>query len=366
MKGRSIIFQLHLWLGLSIGLYLAVMGLTGSLLMFAEPIDRWLNPALHQPIEAGHPQPFERALSGFRRQYPEATISRIRCPNGADGPISFWIHGWSAKLKQVYVDPTSGEIVGQRWLLGSVVGFARYLHFNLIAGQWGWLINGYLALAGTLVLLTGAWLWLPRTWRQLKQRLWVKWRSTPTRINWDLHNALGAWTLLPLLILTLTGASFAFHGTVKSIVGAFFQFSEPEPRAGFEPASGPTTRPSLDELVRAADAAIVDSRVFEVRWRRQGHEPLTAYLWPENGKAWNQWARVTVDSRSGAVRSVKRQRTTGDRVMSGIFAVHAGTFGGLLVKSAYCVMGMLPAVLLTTGLIMYLKRQARRRRVRRV
>jgi len=370
VKPRKLIFQVHLWLGLSVGLYLAVMGATGSLLVFAEPVDRWLNPHL-RAIDAKAPrQPFATALAGFRDHYPDSEISRIRVPAEPDRPVAFWVGGWSASLKQIYVHPGTGEVTGERYLLGSVTGFTRYLHFNLIGGGLGWLINGWLALASLAVLLTGLWLWWPRSLRQLKQRLWVKWSAPTFRVNWDLHNAFGAWTLLPLLVITLTGAAFVFHGTTKALIGQFASFSSPRELSASAASEGEgTDKPvkSLDRLVDAAERAIPESEVFEVRWDRRSGEPLTAYAWPKGAEPWNQWARVRVDARSAEVLSVSQKKTAGDRVLAGILPIHAGTFGGLIVKWLYFAFGLIPSLLLATGLIMYLKRlRTKRRRSRRL
>lgn len=43
---RSLWVQMHLYLGLFIGALLVVFGLTGSILVFWQEIDEWLNPAL--------------------------------------------------------------------------------------------------------------------------------------------------------------------------------------------------------------------------------------------------------------------------------------------------------------------------------
>ena len=132
MRRKRLMFQVHLWLGLSLGVYLAVMGLTGSLLVFDEPIDRALNPGLYEARPEAEPRPIGAALSAFRERYPEAEFSRIRLPAEPGAPVAFWIGPWSAALEQVYVAPGTKQIVGRRHLLESVVGFCRYLHFNQI------------------------------------------------------------------------------------------------------------------------------------------------------------------------------------------------------------------------------------------
>ncbi len=41
---RSRWFSVHRWLGIVLGAWFALVGITGSLLVYEDPIDEWLNP----------------------------------------------------------------------------------------------------------------------------------------------------------------------------------------------------------------------------------------------------------------------------------------------------------------------------------
>jgi len=43
---RTLLVGIHRYVGLGIAGFLAITGLTGSILAFREPLDRWLNPDL--------------------------------------------------------------------------------------------------------------------------------------------------------------------------------------------------------------------------------------------------------------------------------------------------------------------------------
>lgn len=51
--------SIHLWLGLTLGFLLAIYGLTGSILVFHEEIDEWLNPELLTVLSPNGNQPYK-------------------------------------------------------------------------------------------------------------------------------------------------------------------------------------------------------------------------------------------------------------------------------------------------------------------
>ena len=66
MRAKGRWFTLHRWLGLVLGLWFALVGLTGSVLVFEEPVDAWLNPLLLTARSSGpalSPQQIEPFLT---------------------------------------------------------------------------------------------------------------------------------------------------------------------------------------------------------------------------------------------------------------------------------------------------------------
>ena len=70
---RRAVRRLHLWLGLGLGGLFALLGLTGSVLVFYPEIDSLLHPALRAEAGAqtGQPPDWDRALATLRRTFPD-------------------------------------------------------------------------------------------------------------------------------------------------------------------------------------------------------------------------------------------------------------------------------------------------------
>ena len=150
---RRMLFQVHLWLGIAIGLYIVFISLSGSLIVFRRELDRTLCP----PTVVVTP-------SGRR--------VTVLC----EPPFISWI---------------------------------AELHDHLGGGRTGLRVNGLGAIAITLMCLSGAVIWWPgRTrWRR---SLMLHRGVDSRRFIWDLHNVLGFWLVLLILMWSLTGIYFAF------------------------------------------------------------------------------------------------------------------------------------------------------------
>jgi uncharacterized iron-regulated membrane protein len=110
---------------------------------------------------------------------------------------------------EVSASPSSPVFRVAEWLVD--------FHGNLLLGDAGRWLNGIGAASLTLLCLTGAIIWWPgiEHWRR---SLTLNWRSSFARINWDLHNVLGFWCLLFVLIWGVSGFYFCFPQPFNKVV----------------------------------------------------------------------------------------------------------------------------------------------------
>jgi uncharacterized iron-regulated membrane protein len=137
-------------------------------------------------------------------QHPERTWLR---------KTLFQIHFWIGAVMATYVGIMSvtGSIIVHRNELVGWVFVQRLvdLHANLMFGKYGRAVNGAGAVGLTALCFTGAIIWWPglNHWRR---SLTVNWRASFPRITWDLHSALGFWSLLLVLLWGVSGMYFTF------------------------------------------------------------------------------------------------------------------------------------------------------------
>ena len=70
---RHALFTVHMWVGLILGLLLAILGLSGSLLVYDETISDWISPP-PRATTAGQPLPLSM-ITGIARD----EIGRASC-----------------------------------------------------------------------------------------------------------------------------------------------------------------------------------------------------------------------------------------------------------------------------------------------
>jgi uncharacterized iron-regulated membrane protein len=201
---RKAIFQLHLWGGIGLSLYVLLVSVTGSILVYRNELYR---AATRDPIivtESG-PRLTDDQLKGAAiRAYPGYTVFSFGLVQNPDQAVSITLKAGS-KLKDRFFNPYTGADLGDAVPLGiQAVSKLLELHDDLLGGKTGRLVNGFGALLLVVIAFTGMVVWWPgiKTWRQgLTLRRNVGWQ----RFTWDLHKTIGFWTLGFTLVFAISG-----------------------------------------------------------------------------------------------------------------------------------------------------------------
>jgi uncharacterized iron-regulated membrane protein len=202
---RRAMFQVHLWTGIAIGLYVVVLSLTGSVLVYRNE----LNVSLATP----RPQ-FERDRMTLSPEdmrikvaaaYPGWTIDSISDRISRRNPTIEARLQRGDEKQDVLFNPYTGEVLGPSVTRGEefLLWLVR-LHDELLFEREGRWWNGFLSGVFTLLVVTGFVVWWPGIGRW-KRSLGVKMTSGWKRFNWDLHSALGFWLFLFMLMWGVSG-----------------------------------------------------------------------------------------------------------------------------------------------------------------
>ena len=206
---RKALFQVHLWTGIALGLYVFVVCLSGSLAVFNSELYTAFLPQPKIVEIAGTRLRRDELLAAAQRTHPRATITRIQVwqdPREA-AIVSL---GAATYADQRFIDPYTGKDLGTARPLGlRTVSFFSQLHMNLLMGYSGRLVNGLGGFLAAALSITGMAIWWPgiRRWRRA---LIVRPGTNFKRLNWDLHSAIGFWTFAIVFMWALTGAYLVF------------------------------------------------------------------------------------------------------------------------------------------------------------
>lgn len=347
------LYQVHRWVGLIAGLYIFVIAATGALLMWRIDLQRLTHPHLFTPSAYGPSVAPEIVLDTVRAAYPNHRVSGIDAPT-TSRPTFLAYATQGRSFTTILADPATGRVLGELPDAGPVHTL-QDLHFDLLGGRTGRIINGLGALCLLTMSVTGAVIWWPGI-RRLRSALgFGAWR----RVTWDLHNAIGIWTLVFIAMWAITGAAFVFPSAYRSIVRAFSTLTIVRAPAS-DPSHASTTKPSWHELIDRARARIPDQHVARIVVPASDSDAFLVMFssvapTPAGG---GSLTSVYLDQFSGAILTdaQRSRRTTGDVIMAWTAPLHVGNFAGTGVKIVWTIAGLAPALLFVTGLMLWWRR----------
>jgi len=372
---RRVLLAVHLWVGLTSGAVLSVVGVTGSLYVFAPEVTAALNPDLFaaRPPAGGSAAPLPvlelaRRTAAASRRGPDA-VESVQWPQRERATFQFKLFGDAAWW---FVDPFTGRVLG-RDVDRPSAGAAAWLldvHTSLGLGEWGRRIVGAAALLLALVLVsTGLWLWWPRTAARRRTAFRVDLAAPPARRTLDLHSVPGVYAAVPLVVLALTGAAWSFPDVGRRVVDGITG-SAPLPADFWDAQS---SAPAGRRPLTLAEVLARTEGEFPGYHRRNlwmaGDSTGALYLsWirnPRIGAGGEYRPMLYLDRHTGAalVRYDPEQASRGTRLLNVWFpSVHFGEVGGLPTRVAVCAAGFVPLALTLTGVQMWRRRRTRQAR----
>jgi uncharacterized iron-regulated membrane protein len=353
-KLRNLSFYLHRWLGLVTGILLCIAGITGSILVFRPEIDEAVIAArFGRVIPSETKVSLDAIANTIKNTYASVgfNLSDLNFPSSNDRPYVLSLMNSAEKYWQVFVNPYTGQIMGDRSGDTNWAGIILNLHYQLFAGDAGVIIMGIVALVTVILSLTGIILW--PGWRKLAAGFKIKWNARIKRLNFDLHKVAGIITAIFLAAIGFTG--FAWNIPQAGIEDGIYALTfTPKPS---EPVSQviPDRPMSLDRLIQRADEAIPNAKNTYISLGSKPEDPITVgkKQTGETGEYGN--TVVILDRSSGKVLQLKDgiKPNRAEAILNQFTPWHYGYFLGLATRILYVLVGLAPTILFITGFVMY-------------
>jgi uncharacterized iron-regulated membrane protein len=198
----------HLWTGLALAIYIAVLSVTGSVLVYRIEINALLATRKPPFDPAAARLTTQQIREAAQRIYPGWTITSVSERISRRNPaieVSMERGNGTVEKKDRYFNPYTGDDLGDTFTRGERVLYSVVeLHDNLLLGNDGKFWNGACSIVVTITCLTGFVVWWPGITRW-KRSLQIRWSSGWRRFNWDLHSAAGFWFFLFILMWGVSG-----------------------------------------------------------------------------------------------------------------------------------------------------------------
>ena len=364
---RRLWLDVHLWVGVGLLVVFIPLGVTGSILVWHDPLDRALYAARYATTGDAASQPIQAYAEAAQTAFGGHTqLTQIRLPQKAGDPVVAVGRisgppgpGGRPRTQNAWIDPPTARVLATAEIANTFTQVMHRLHGSLLIPDIGRKVVGWLGWAMFVSSATGLWLWWPRHAGFLKGLRWHRGAS----ILFNLHHMVGFWICLPLAVLSLTGVYISFPQTSHALVGAPPPPQRPSGPGRFAPPI-PEPKLAVAEAVAIAQARAPGAVVAEVNVPTKGREPVWRIGLKTPGAERPKTIQV-VDA-TGAVKPSRGEGGGGsapDPTSRLMRQVHDGNEMGPLWQTIIVLAGIAPAVLGLTGVVMWLRRRARRRAI---
>jgi uncharacterized iron-regulated membrane protein len=353
MKKQGLI-SVHSILGLLIGIFILLLSLSGTLLIFREGLDTFQKPILFPTKVAKKILTVDSCYQLVQKKYPHAVISSCTVAENEYQLFSFSIYDSSyqngTKALQLFLHPQTGTILksrgGSEDMQHNFMSWLAAFHSSFHAGKTGEWLLGFFAIIFLLSIITGIILYRKNIVAVLffKRTVWKK--------N-NLHQLIGTWALLFNLMIGVTGfwmqryvfkkefyQSNDWVNTIKPSPNLFFNFDSAYKNLQKQ-------HPNFTGYV------IYFAQTTKGKTAIYGSNKTNAYIHSK------KFADVIALDSTGTIAKTRfvNEISADDRYDIINSQLHMGKYGGVGIKIIYGLFGLSSALLSITGFILWFRRR---------
>jgi sulfite reductase (NADPH) flavoprotein alpha-component len=386
---KWVIYRLHWLLGITAGVVLSVMGVTGAIMAFEDEI---MTASSHGIVDVP-------ARTADAVMSPDELLARFIEQSPDSIPIKLTVFpepGKSARLVYkprseeslaaeedntdgTYLNPYTGEVlgkaVGERFF-DTVRSLHRYLLLPHNRAGAGRLITTFAAGCLVFSALSGLYLRWPRR-RTLDWRAWLKpdLRRRGRNLYWSLHSVAGTWLFLIFLVFAITGPTFAYDAYRDELTALLTWTNAPPAKPVARDAQALQSRGSG----KSAPLAPLDA--VWAGFQAVVHTDVTTVLFPVSQKAtstvtvryltrvsphYRAYNEITLDRKSGNVVShnLYARQSLGKQISIGMLSVHRGKVFGFAGAVVFMSAALMLPLFCITGYLLYLDRRRKKANAR--
>ncbi|SFT66996.1 Uncharacterized iron-regulated membrane protein [Algoriphagus locisalis] len=364
MNFKKTVNKLHLWLGLSSGLVVFIVAVTGCIYAFQAEIKDLTYSFLHVEPEDKAVLPPSEISKIAEEAYPEGHLHALLYPNKEKSVQAiFFSYGEGNDHYQIaYINPYSGEVLKLKEEYADFFRIVLDGHFYLwLPPEIGQPVVASFTLIFLFMVISGLILWWPKKKKNLNQSLKIKWSARWRRKNYDLHQVLGFYVMTFALVFAITGLVWGF---IWFRDGLYFMASGGDQFVEYyNPLSDSTQTyqgeiPALDAVWMKMNAEYPDAEYIEVHPPEFEGSALAANANPDASTYWksdyryfdqNTLEELPVDHFYNRFE----EATIAQKIMRMNYDVHVGAIAGLPGKILAFFLSAIIASLPVTGFLIW-------------
>ncbi|MEG0406734.1 MAG: PepSY domain-containing protein, partial [Acinetobacter sp.] len=368
---KKVFFQIHWFLGITAGLILSLMGVTGAIYSYDQQILKWLNQDSYVVEVAQTPKLTPAQLyQHFNRQQPEIEINSITIASDPTASSTVNIKKEGARRGyNMMVNPYTAEVLPD--IKGrDTLQFIQRLHRNLTAGEFGAQITGASTLMLIFFVLSGIYLRFPKK-HSFKQWFFIKPKLKGRNFIWDLHAVVGTWMVVFYLLFACTGLYWSYDWWRA---GMFKVMGVEQPQRNQQNNEhGKDKQPELQKqqlntiLTQTWNGvnAQIGREYSSLTLNIPKHDDAKVELsfvdaTPQHERARNQAIYNYQDNKFEKFE-LYEQKKLNEKIMSSMLPVHRGSFFGSTYQFIAMLASLAMPLFFITGWMLYLKRRKQKK-----
>jgi uncharacterized iron-regulated membrane protein len=402
-KVRKLFNDVHLWLGLTSGIIVVLVCLSGTLYTFNTEITEMGAKELYKLESAGEKALSTAQLMNVVHMLGEGNVNSVQIPDDPKRSYQFTVRkeGDNSRFgTTIFVNQYTGDILGtskqyngakefmstmfslHRWLL--IDKIEKPLSEKYTNREIGSMISGWATIIFTLGCITGLIIWIPQRVKSWKQGLKIKFSGNWKRTNHDLHNTLGFYSLILLLLMGLTGPqwSFTWYKTgLQKVLGTYKEQpvaqnngkGEGKPEGKKEEKKKEATEEmpaaelqliSVEEVAVAANRALPYNGNITVTLPKSSKDPYQVSKTKVGFFAPAAGDKLTIGSKNAEVIKVEKftDKPVNERIAGSIKAIHVGNVYGTFTKILYFFACLVATSLPITGTMIWLNKMKKKKK----
>ena len=368
---KKVFFQIHWFLGITAGLILSLMGITGAIYSYDQQILEFINKESYVVEAASTPKLTPAQIfQHFNKKQPDIEINSITI--AADPTASSTVNIKKEGARRGYnmmVNPYTAEVLPE--VKGrEVLQFIQRLHRNLTAGEFGAQITGASTLMLIFFVLSGLYLRFPKK-HSFKQWFFIKPKLKGRNFIWDLHAVVGTWLVVFYLLFACTGLYWSYdwwRAGMFKVMGVE-QPKRNEPNQDRKKPEQEKLKPEqvtniLSQSWTGVNAQIgreYSSLTFNIPKKNDAKLELSFVdAIPQHERARNQ-AIYNYQSNTFEKFELYEDKKLNEKIMSSMLPVHRGSFFGDTYQLLAMLASLTMPLFFVTGWMLYLKRRKQKK-----
>ena len=382
--------KIHLWLSVPFGIIITLICFSGAMLIFEPEITRSIKSDVYYVSSSdGDPLPMGELMETVKATLPDS-VSITGVTVFSDKDRTYQVNLSKPRRASLFIDQYSGRITGKYERIGFFSTMFK-LHRWLLDGanphgdgvKVGKLLVGISTLIFVIALITGVVIWWPRARKNFRRSMTISFKDGWRGLWKSLHVAGGMYALVFVLAMSLTGLTWSFNWyrtafyAVCGVEHTPRNFAASTNEKSSERVNGSEGRGNHRGGRRGKHGEGRRHHSEFGRWQQVydelkaqnpdapqitiGAETASVTLGVTgNGRASDKYE---FNRRSGEIAPVTKYADSlpADKLRGWIYAIHTGSWGGVLTRILWLLGALLGASLPLTGYYIWIKHLRRKK-----